>query len=355
MITCRHKTLPRCTSGNRSIKITLFFNTAVWGSKAMSELYRAAEFPEPNIFLAQPNSLRTKWFKTAPVRKPDTSRGDKLQMKVLCATCRDPRTRLTHTKPRYAEDGHYVRRFFFCDSCYQYTCFRPVDPSMKSRIFNLVIRAAMQQLAMTGEQKAQGFMQREYDRKSKERQMQINDHEGHEERRAYARAYHQAHRSKESKARKVYYYAKAAEKKALLENCTYETAFKSVMEAKAAKDEHNEQRRQQVEDRSRSEKTPQAQGKPFVSQARRVREYNEPPQILRGAPKKKKAERMSKLRDAAKTRGEEDEQSADLAEIVHGRDRYRQQTRLQTVRYIERQQPLQVDNIVLSEMALGGS
>lgn len=56
-------------------------------------------------------------LKGIPVRQPDTSKGDKLRVDIICRKCRDPRTTFVHVEPRYSMQGTYVRRSFFCDTC----------------------------------------------------------------------------------------------------------------------------------------------------------------------------------------------------------------------------------------------
>lgn len=89
-----------------------------------------------------------------PVRQPDTFKGDKLRVEIICGNCRDPGTAFFHEEPRYSMQGIYVRRSFFCDSCDHREYFVPLDASIKSTTLCLIVRSTMLQRARSGDEKA---------------------------------------------------------------------------------------------------------------------------------------------------------------------------------------------------------
>ena len=44
--------------------------------------------------------FKSKYFKGLVVRQPDTAKGDKLRVEVVCGKCRDPRTAFLDIRPR---------------------------------------------------------------------------------------------------------------------------------------------------------------------------------------------------------------------------------------------------------------
>lgn len=56
--------------------------------------------------------------------RPDTLKGDKVRVDIVCKRCQEPRTAFIHQDPRYSSNGAYLGRVFFRESRDQHREFR---------------------------------------------------------------------------------------------------------------------------------------------------------------------------------------------------------------------------------------
>ena len=68
------------------------------------------------------------------MRKPDTSKGDKLKVELICPLCRDPGIIYSNEAPKYDMEGRYMKKREWCRFCQQSVAygFVPLDCPVKS-------------------------------------------------------------------------------------------------------------------------------------------------------------------------------------------------------------------------------